>query len=190
MWDRQPEENAREWAIWVAYRDMYPSTKPNYTATANMLGTTYEAVRKTAARWHFEVRLQAWIKHIDNLTMQQRQQEIVGMNQKHVNMALEINKKLEEAINNIDPLALKPNELVNLAKLSTELERKARLDINNLPKSPMEDDNPVLKRSITPTGEMSEIVNILQQTGVLQAALGIGVKKTETTVTEVVVMND
>lgn len=190
LWERQPEENDREWAVWCAYRDMYPSRKPSYRGAAETLGTTYEVVRKIAKRWHFETRMQAWVKYTDQLTIRQRQQEIVDMNKTHVSMALKLNAKLNTAIDELDPNTLKPNELVNLLKLSTELERKAKLDPTIVNAPVMDDDNPMLKKSTTPMNDLAEVVAILQHTGALQSAMGVGVKKTETTVTEVVVMND
>lgn len=187
LWERQPEENDSEYLIWSAYRDLYPSAKPTYRKAADLINFSLFAVQKVGRRWHFEVRMQAWAKHVDQLTIANRQQQIVDMNAKHVKMAQTINEKLEKAINMIEPELLKPMEIVNLMKMTTELERKARMDITQVDRPQVDDNNPMLKKSSTKLDDMAEIVGILQQTGVLAAAMNVGIRKTETTVTEVVV---
>lgn len=182
LWERQPAETDREWQIWLAYRDMYPSTRPSYRQVAEQLGTTVAVVKKIGARWDFPVRLQAWAKYVDNLTLQQRQQEILDMNKKHIEMAQALNEKLATAINAIDPYELEPKDIKGLLQLSAELERKARLHNSDVIRPELADENPNLKESPTKTEDLKEVLDILVKANVFKA---IGVKKTTTT--EVVV---
>lgn len=182
LWERQPAETDREWQIWLAYRDMYPSTRPSYRQVAEQLGTTVAVVKKIGARWDFPVRLQAWAKYVDNLTLQQRQQEILDMNKKHIEMAQALNEKLTTAINAIDPYELEPKDIKGLLQLSAELERKARLHNPDVLRPELADENPNLKESPTKTEDLKEVLDILVKANVFKA---IGVKKTTTT--EVVV---
>lgn len=46
LWERQPAETDREWQIWLAYRDIYPSKRPSYRQVAEQLGTTVSVVKK------------------------------------------------------------------------------------------------------------------------------------------------
>ena len=185
LWERQPAETDREWQIWLAYRDIYPSKRPSYRQVAEQLGTTVNNVKKVGGRWDFPVRLQAWAKHVDELTMRQREQEIINMNKIHIDMATALNKKLEKAIQNIDPNTLEPKDIKGLLQLSSELERKARLNspIINGPK--LGDENPNLKDSPTKIEDLNEVLQILGNAGVFKT---VGVKQTKTT--EVVVMED
>ena len=182
LWERQPAETDREWQIWLAYRDMYPSTRPSYRQVAEQLGTTVAVVKKIGARWDFSVRLQAWAKYVDNLTLQQRQQEILDMNKRHIEMATALNEKLATAINAIDPYELEPKDIKGLLQLSAELERKARLHNSDVIRPELADENPNLKESPTKTEDLKEVLDILVKANVFKA---IGVKKTTTT--EVVV---
>lgn len=182
LWERQPAETDREWQIWLAYRDMYPSTRPSYRQVAEQLGTTVAVVKKIGARWDFPVRLQAWAKYVDNLTLQQRQQEILDMNKRHIEMATALNEKLTTAINAIDPYELEPKDIKGLLQLSAELERKARLHNSDVIRPELADENPNLKESPTKTEDLKEVLDILVKANVFKA---IGVKKTTTT--EVVV---
>ena len=183
LWERQPAETDREWQIWLAYRDMYPSKRPSYREVAEQLGTTVAVVKKVAARWDFPVRLQAWAKYVDNLILKQRQQEILDMNKKHIEMAQALNEKLAIAINAIDPYELAPKDIKGLLQLSTELERKARLNNPDMIRPELTDDNPDLKESPTKVEDLSEVLDILVKANVFKT---IGVKQT----TEIVVKED
>lgn len=188
LYDRQPGETDHDYRMWMMYRDMYPLVKPTYSAVANTLGVERSSVANVGAKWSFPTRMQAWIKFCDKELLKSRQQDIVDMNAKHVSMAKRINEKLEIAIDNIDPYAMKPGELSGLMKMSTELERKARLDVTSVDAVSVDDGlNANLKNNETKTDDINEILKILQSTGML-GAHGVGVK--QTTTTEVVVKGE
>lgn len=194
LYDRQPGETQLEWTIWQAYRDSYPGAKPSYKLVAEKAGSTYDFVRKTAARWNFQIRMQAWITDCDRITVAQRRQEVLDMNRDHINMAAKLRDKLTTAIDGIRPEELKPGEINSLMKTMTELERKARIDNVSLASQQSEGfvdaDNPELKKSPTKTNDLSEVVNILLKAGALGDITQIGVRQTETKVTEIVAKGD
>lgn len=185
VWAQQPGETQWEWTIWQAYRDSYPGKRATYGDIARQLNTTYNVVQKVAQRWSFPVRMQAWITECDKITMMQRRQEVLDMNKDHVDMAARLRAKLSAAIDAIDPLSLKPGELSSLAKMATDLERKARLDTisqEEIRRGMLVDtENPDLKKSPTKTNDLSEVVGILLKAGALGNITTIGVKETKTT---------
>lgn len=189
IWLQQPGETQWEYTVWVTYRDSYPGKRPTYRSVAEELGTTYNVVSKIATRWSFPMRMQAWIAECDRITMLQRRDEILNMNKEHIDMAAALREKLKTSIETIDPLALKPNEIASLAKLATEMERKARLDTiaQEEARQPLlvDTSNPNLKRSETKKDDLKEVMDILLKAGALGDITHIGVRKTETT--EVVV---
>jgi hypothetical protein len=185
LWERQPGETDHEYSVWLRYRDAYPGKRPSYKDVAEELSTSINAVRKIGGRWSFPARLQAWAKHVDEITLAQRHQEILGMNQTHISMAQKLNEKLQKAIDLLDPYALSPKDLNSLFKTAAELERKARLDQPTTPVVIAEDDNPNLKKMNVKSENISEILGILGKAGVLS---NFGVKQTVTT--EVVVRDD
>lgn len=185
-WLQQPEETQWEYTVWSMYRDSYPGKKPSYGDVAIKLGTTYNVVSKISKRWSFHVRMQHWMKHVDEITMLQRRDEILNMNAEHISMAQKLRDKLSRAIDHIDPDTLKPGEIASLAKVATEMERKAQIDTmaqEDMRRELLVDnDNPNLKKQVTKQSDLSEIVGILTKAG----ALGpVGVRQT----TEVVMMN-
>lgn len=184
LWERQPAETDHEWSVWLRYRDAYPGKRPTYRGVAEEMGTTVNAVRKIGGRWSFNVRLQAWAKYVDELTMLQRQEEIIGMNKQHIDMAKAINSKLEQAIALLDPATMAPNEIKNLYQIATETERKARLDQPIKQIQLVDEDNPELRNVSVESTDVKEILGILEQAGALKNS---GVRQT---VTEVVIKGD
>lgn len=194
LWERQPGETQLEWTIWQAYRDSYPGAKPSYKLVATKVGTTYDFVKKTAARWSFQTRMQAWIAECDRMTVAQRRQEVLDMNADHIAMASKLRAKMHVAIDNIDPFSLKPGELSSLMKTMAELERKARTDSMAIEAMRAEGfvdaDNPELKKSPTKQGDLGEVLSILLKAGALGDVSALGVRTTETKVTEIVAKGD
>ena len=189
LWERQPGETQLEWSVWLAYRDSYPGAKPSYRGVAEKVGTTYDFVCDTASRWSFQMRMQAWIAECDRITYAQRRQEILAMNADHIDMATKLRAKMHQAIDNINPMDLKPGELSSMLKTMAELERRAQLDSMNIEGSAHEGfvdaENPDIKKSPTKHGDLSEVVGILLKAGALGDITQIGVRETKTT--EVVV---
>ena len=187
LWSQQPGETQWEFTVWTAYRDSYPGKKPTYGDVARQLNTTYNSVKKIAQRWSFQLRMQAWMKYCDDITLLQRRQEILDMNKEHVDMAAKLRSKLSTAIDMIDPMSLKPGEIASLAKLAADMERKARLDTIEQEElrrdSQVDTENPGLKKSPTQQSDLSEVVGILLKAGALGDITQIGVRQT----TEVVV---
>lgn len=194
LWERQPSETQLEWSIWLAYRDSYPGSKPSYKGVAEKVGSTYDFVKGVASRWSFQLRMQAWIAECDRITLAQRRQEVLDMNADHISMASKLRAKLHTAIDNIDPLELKPGELNSLMKTMAELERKAHTDTIAVEAMRSEGfvdaDNPELKKSPTKQGDLGEVLSILLKAGALGDMNSLGVRTTETKVTEVVMKGD
>lgn len=189
LWERQPGETQWEFTVWVAYRDSYPGKKPTYGSVAKQLNTTYESVKRIAQRWSFQVRMQAYMKHCDDITLLQRRNEILDMNKAHIDMAQKLREKLQTAIDNIDPGTLKPGEIATLAKLSADMERKAQIDTIAQEEMRSEllvdTDNPELRKAPTKQQDLSEVIQILQSAGALGQLTGVGIRTTQ----EVVVMD-
>ena len=180
LWERQPGETDREYQVWLAYRDAYPSVRPTYRMVAEQLDTTINVVKKCGQRWDFPVRLEAWAKHCDELTLAKRQKEIVDMNERHVDMATKLQKKIDLAIGYLNPADMKPSEISSMLKLATEIEAKARLSGADLYKPViMDDGNPELKQLPTDKGDIKQIVSILQAAGVIPKNATVGIETTQ-----------
>ena len=176
LFERQPEETDREWLIWRKYRDYYPRKMPTWTELATACGSSVATVTKAAQKWSYKVRLVAWSQYTDSTVQEKRIEAIKEMNKKQLSMAQTIQDKLQEAIESLDPLTLRPNEVVNLFKVATELERKVTTYVEE--KVDSEAGGRSGKQvSLTKPEDLSEVVGILQRTGLLEGRT-IGIEQT------------
>lgn len=177
--ERQPEETDTEWMIWERYRSHYPMKLPTWSELAKECGCSVGLVTRTAQKWSFKVRLQSWARYTDDSMMEERAAAIKEMNARQVGMAKTLQEKLKTAIDSIDPVLLRPGEIVQLLKVSAELERRI---VTATPEKVEGTSADVKQRqnNLTKPEDMNEIVAILAKTGVLPGQ-GIAVEQTTTT---------
>lgn len=195
LWDRQPGETNWEFMVWSKYMGMYPFRKPDYHAVAEALDTTYTNVRQIAYRWDYPVRLQAYIAYCDAEMQRQRVDAMIEMNQEYINAAEALRHKLREAVDMVNPVALasKPSDLVAVAKLADDMERRARIDagtrINELAELNGGGESENAKKKLTKKDDLAEVVKILMDSGALGSITQIGVRETTTRETVLVDSN-
>ena len=177
--ERQPEETDTEWMIWERSRSHYPMKLPTWSELAKECGCSVGLVTRTAQKWSFKVRLQSWARYTDDSMMEERAAAIKEMNARQVGMAKTLQEKLKTAIDSIDPVLLRPGEIVQLLKVSAELERRI---VTATPEKVEGTAVDVKQRqsNLTKPEDMNEIVSILAKTGVLPGQ-GIAVEQTTTT---------
>lgn len=171
LWERQPVETDIEWRVWRYYMDSYPCVeKPTFSQASIELQIPVEKVREVYLRWGYDTRLQAWAKHIDLANLDKRKEALVEMNERHIRMSVELNKKMETAINLLNPNELKPSELKSLMNMATELERKARVDIVEVEATRPKDSSIAVaeEKAEVPKEDMTQVLEILMKAGVLK----------------------
>lgn len=166
LYERQPEETDVEWRIWEAYRRHYPLKMPNWSELAKETGCAPATVVKAAGKWSFRVRLQAWARYTDDTMLEERAAAIKEMNSKQLGMAKTIQDKLKEAIEGLEPALLKPNEIVNLFKIATELERRVVTAMPEKVEGTMLETGSKTEQ-LTKAEDLSEVVSILTKAGVI-----------------------
>lgn len=180
LYEQQPAESHIDYMRFCCYRDMYPSTKPTLKEVARQLNVAYGVVTSCATRWHWHERLIAWMKECDRLTLEQRRQEMIDMNKRHIELANMVDSKLREALTAMDPRMMKPSEINQLIKTMAQLERESRVDTIAQEEMRAEMtqgvENPELKQSVTKKEDFAEILGVLKQAGVLDNS-DIGIKK-------------
>lgn len=178
IYERQPVETDTEWLLWCEYRNMYPHTKPIIKHAAERLDVSLSYAKETAMRWDWNIRIMAWKSMIDEHLTKERIEATVEMNRKHIGMAKKIQDKLEIAIDNIDPYNMAPKDITALMKMATDIERKAQLDETETYKASLLEGGKDTKAVVTKKEDMSDILAILSQAGILDNKQ-IGIEKTE-----------
>lgn len=181
LYERQPGEGDTEWYLWQCFSGQYPNAKPNLRLAAEQAGISYNYARRIFYKWDYNVRIQVYKAFIDEVAVLERKKAVVEMQESYTNMANKLRSKVNEAIQGIVPALMKPSEIVQMAKLVTELEQKAHLDktvrevidykprVNNVKEGQ--------KELVTKKEDMTEILNILGAAGILKDST-IGIEQT------------
>lgn len=180
-WTQQPGETQWEYTVWTEYRDSYPGKRPVYSDVAKRLDTTYSVVQHIAQRWSFPVRMQLWMRFVDQTTLAQRTREILDMNKEHIDLAHLANGKLKQAIEALEPATMKASEISSLLKTTSELERKARIDMvaqEEIQRELYIDPEQKRQKAVASRSDLAEVAQVLAAAGVLG---GMKIKKTTTT---------
>lgn len=166
IYERQPEETDLEWRIWQAYRGHYPLQMPTWSKLAEEVGCSVGSVTKAANRWNYRARMVQWAQFVDGETQEKRIAAVKEMNAKQLGMAQRLLEKVSDAIDQIDPALLRPNELVNLMKLSTELERRVTAYVDEKVESTAVQTQSK-ERPKTKAEDLGEVLSILASTGLI-----------------------
>lgn len=166
IYERQPEETDLEWRIWEKYRSYYPLALPTWSKLAEEVGCAVGTVTKAANRWNYRARMVAWAQFADSEGQEKRIAAIKEMNKKQLDMSQRLLEKVSEGIDQIDPALLRPNELVNLMKLSVELERKITSYVDEKVESTAVQTQ-TKERPKTKAEDLGEVLGILTQTGII-----------------------
>lgn len=177
VFERQPEEGDIEWRIWEKYRSYYPLKLPTYSELAAATGHAVATVVKAAQKWSYKIRLLEWARYTDADIQTQRVAAIREMNQKQLGISKTMVDKLRTAVNNIDPLTLRPNEIINLFKVSVEMERKITEYVEPTVVQSAIADKSAPAQGLTKVEDIDEIVEILKRAGALQGK-NIGIETT------------
>lgn len=166
IYERQPEETDLEWRIWQAYRAHYPLQMPTWSKLAEEVGCSVGSVTKAANRWNYRARMVQWAQFVDGETQEKRIAAVKEMNEKQLGMAQRLLAKVSDAIDTIDPALLRPNEIVNLMKLSTELERRVTAYVDEKVESTAVQTQSK-ERPKTKAEDLGEVLSILSSTGLI-----------------------
>lgn len=173
LYERQPEETDLEWFIWQTYRSYYPLKLPTWSALATACKSGVNTVVKASSKWSYKVRMIAWARETDAGMQETRIAAIKEMNEKQLTAAKTIQEKLSLAIECLDPRLLKPNEIVSLFKVASDLERKIVTSVDEKVLSDATDSK-ARQMSLTKPEDLADVISILQKTGVLdEKTLGI-----------------
>ena len=183
LYERQPEETPMEWFIWDSYRKHYPMKMPNWTELAAECGCAVGTVVNASNRWSYKVRIQHWARSMDDTLQEQRIKDVTEMNERQVSIAKTLQDKLKSAVENLDPILLRPGEIATLLKASTELERRIQLSAPEKVQGTMLDAG-TKQQQLTEAKDISEVVDILSKAGMLTGGMSVGIRTTTEIVTK------
>ena len=173
VFERQPEETTTEWRIWDMYRSYYPMKLPTWSELASRLGVSQSTVVAAAHKWNFKVRIIDWARYCDAAGQEDRVKAVQEVHASQKRLAETMLEKVREAMDSIQPEYMKPNEIVNLAKLATEMQRRSTEYIPEKVAQPAIVDKVSAAQEVTKPEDLAEIAEILSRAGALGQTVGI-----------------
>lgn len=126
-WERQPDESARNFQLFSAYRDLEPADR-SLTRVHQVLGeaVSYGHLKKLSFQWQWVKRAGAWDDERDREVRSQRLDSVKKMNERHAKQAMLLQtialmpvqalmKRFKEDEKEKDLPGLTTEELLNLA---------------------------------------------------------------------------
>lgn len=125
-WERQPGETTQAFEAFELYCKM--GSERSIRKVAQKMAKTDSLLRRWSSRW-------SWVNRARDYDNEIRRKEVIAekkqfreMKQRHISMAIQLQKKAFEALRNLPPEELTPKDIREFMKLGTELER-ANLNI-------------------------------------------------------------
>ena len=178
IFERQPEETNTDWRIWEQYRNYYPMKLPTWSELAEAAGVSVGTVVKASQRWSYKVRIIDWARYCDAQIQEKRVQTVQEVNNAQGILAKTMLDKVTLAIRSLEPQFMKPNEIVNMAKLATEMQRKTAEYKEETIQQPGIIDKVSAGQEITKVEDLNEIASILMNAGALGSGSKVGIEKT------------
>ncbi len=124
-WEQQPGESAKAFEAFAAYRDM--GADRSIRKVAQKVGKSATQMGKWSKAHQWTDRVRAYDKHLDHVAQAQAEREVQRMTTRHINIAMNLQAKAIDALNNLDPSMLSPKMMLAFLTKATEIERANRL---------------------------------------------------------------
>ena len=167
LFERQPDETDTEWRIWEAYKGYYPMKLPTWTELARVVGCAPGTVVKAAHKWNFKIRILDWARYCDASNQEERVKQVQEINTAQLNHANKMMELVGKALEVLQPEYMKPNEIVSMAKLAADMQRKVVEYKPEQIEQPGMTDRTTAKQELTKKEDLTEIAEILIKTGAL-----------------------
>jgi hypothetical protein len=129
--ERQEGESRKAYLAFETYRDMVEEPR-SYRKVAAELHKSLALIGRWGRAWRWQTRLNAYLKHLQDVTARERVRAITEMNERHASVAKHCLEKISETLNSLNG---DPVPLAVLAKLLTASVTVERLAMGLTPES-------------------------------------------------------
>ena len=133
LWDQQPKESSKAFAVFVSYRDM--GLRRSFARVATELKKNPSSIAELSKRHCWQERVMAWDAYVDKESQQSQIDQVKAMKARQIDLAIKAQKaaakgirKLIQHFNNsrISASALRPDALAKLLDGGCRIERLNR----------------------------------------------------------------
>ncbi len=123
-WEQQPGESGPAFEAFSTYRDLGPGR--TVSAVAEKLRKSDSLLRRWKGKWGWQQRAAAYDASIAEEARRKAIKDRRDMENRHIGLAMQLQKKALEALNLMEPGEMSPRDIKEFVKLATELERLNR----------------------------------------------------------------
>lgn len=125
-WERQNGESEKAFEAFSIYRDM--NTNRSIRAVGETLGKSSALMERWSSRWDWVERVRAYDNELEKEAHAKALKDRKSMITRHTKIAMQLQKKALEALENLSTEAMSPKDIREYIKLSTDLERVSRTE--------------------------------------------------------------
>lgn len=123
-WERQKGESGQAYEAFALYRDIGKSR--TVSAVVKRLEKSRSLLDRWKARWNWEERVTAYDNEIERQAKEQVIKDRKTMLDRHVKIAMQVQKKALEALGKLDVNDMTPKDIKEYIRMATDLERLSR----------------------------------------------------------------
>ena len=129
-WEQQPGESAKAFEAFAAYRDM--GVERSIRKVTRQLNKSLTLIGKWSSANNWPERARAYDMDLDRQAHAQAVREVRNMENRHIRIAMQLQAKALEALEQLDVATLSPKMQLAFIAKATEIERMNRLSAANM----------------------------------------------------------
>ena len=125
-WERQQGESTQAYEAFATYRDM--GTERSIRSVAQKLGKSSTIIGRWSSTWKWVDRVREWDNELAREAKAKAVKKVKDMTDRHVNLAMQLQKKALEELQTLSIGALAPKDILAFIEKAAALERLNRLE--------------------------------------------------------------
>jgi len=123
-WEQQPGESTKAFEAFRTYRDM--GTERSVRKVSRQLTKSETLLKRWSSAYDWPERAHAYDRELDRQAHDAAVKELRDMTNRHIRIAMQLQQKAVQALQNIEAEQLTPNMTLKFMKMATELEKNNR----------------------------------------------------------------
>lgn len=124
-WEQQPEESAKAFEAFAAYRDM--GAERSLRKLTQRLHKNLTTIRDWSVKWNWQERVRAYDRDLDKKAREQAVKDVRSMTNRHIRIAMKLQERAVKALEDLPAEKLTPKLILDFLAKATEIERMNRL---------------------------------------------------------------
>lgn len=124
FWERQKHEPWKCYERFQAYRDL-PKSRRNYKRVAEQFGVSLKRISNIGRRWMWVARVEAYEAEMDRIAMLEQVEDRKRAYKRQMNVSRAMGNIVAQALSELDPSSLTPNQITHMAEVQAKMERLA-----------------------------------------------------------------